>query len=152
MSERLRSSSSRSSLSIEAPNRSLQTLALHAVSNVWSLSPAAGWEEEHRDPSGSEAQCFCQTVAQRACEWLNNPRLSRRLTFHFVSCYTSKSHLQALLAWDSTALDFIKWNEMFLRCSQYRTHPHCTSMNYDCLLHKYIAISMRLDIIFGILW
>lgn len=100
MSERLRSSSSRSSLRIEAPNQSLQTLPFRAVSNVWSLSPAAAWGAEHRDLWSSEAQCSCQTRAQTACEWLNNHRqLQRRLTCNFVSCYTSKFTPQGSSSW-----------------------------------------------------
>lgn len=104
MSERLRSSSSRSSLSIEAPNRSLQTLPFRTVSNVWSLSPAAGWGVEHRDPCSSKAQCSCQTSAQTAREWLNNHRqLRRRLTRNFVSCYTSKFTPQGSSSWGDSA-------------------------------------------------
>ncbi len=104
MSERLRSSSSRSSLSIEAPNRSLQTLPFRTVSNVWSLSPAAGWGVEHRDLCSSEAQCSCQTGAQTSCEWLNNHRqLQRRFTRNFVSCYTSKFTPQGSSSWGDSA-------------------------------------------------
>lgn len=104
MSERLRSSSSRSSLSIEAPNQSLQTLPFRAVSNVWSLSPAAGWGAKHRDLWSSEAQCSCQTGAQTACEWLNNHRqLQHRLVCNFISCYTSKFTPQGSSSWGDSA-------------------------------------------------
>lgn len=104
MSERLRSSSSRSSLSIEAPNRSLQTLPFHMVSNVWSLSPAAGWGVEHRDLCSSEAQCSCQFAAQTPRKWLNNHRqLQRRLTRKFISCYTSKFTPQSCSSWGDSA-------------------------------------------------
>ncbi len=143
MSERLRSSSSRSSLSIETPNRSLQTLPFHTVSNVWSLSPAAGWGVEHRDLCSSEAQCSCQTVANTAREWLNNHRqLQQRLTRNFISCYTSKFTPQGSSSWRDSAEAFRlvvfltnEWNVCLTR--QYQSHR--ALLQYHGLHHEYVV-------------
>lgn len=154
MSERLRSSSSRSSLSIENPNQSRQTLPFRAVSNVWSLSPAVGWGAKHRDLCGSQAQCSCQTGAQTACEWLNNHRqLQRRLTCNFISCYTSKFTPQGSSSWRDSAEACCAFDKR-MKCSSNAvstdfTSRYCIIMVFTMNM-LWLEISVGLVIFYGI--
>lgn len=145
MSERLRSSSSRSSLSIEAPNRSLQTLPFHTVSNVWSLSPAAGWGVEHRDlPCVAQKPSVHVRLKQRqpASDWTITDNSSTDLcafSFHVIH---RNSPLKAVLPGgilqrQSGLLCFWQTNEMFLWCRQYRSHR--TLLQYHELHHECVV-------------